>query len=618
MVMNEDSKKTGRTGGLSVCSAKRQSLFACIIAVSSLAPLAPIVSNADSPRAQIYVYSGKIEFDLKRVPFSRFGSYLGISDMTDFQTPYGVQGVYLRTMHLGGRRAFELQLIRNTKPIHFTESATPTLLTLSSEWGSVEICFQGPDRLRMRGTGVQLRLVAEDAWAVQFPDQRWEINTEAMKYMLRSLNGRIDETVETSESGKRSPVVTFGATEQPDDFEAELDAYTTAWQPHDSDGNFDDARRSEDVVYRSWLHAMPRVETEFGKGAELAAYVNWESVVSPSGNLKRPAMLMSKNWMTSIWSWDQAFNAMSLSLSNPKLALDQFLLPFDTQDAKGDLPDKWDADSIAWEYSKPPIHGWALLWMIHHGALQDRRTLSDVYESLDHWTEWYFRFRDVNGNGLPEYRHGNESGWDNSTVFKDDGLIETPDLSAYLVVQMEALSEIAKVLGKLNDSQEWKKRSTLLLHRLVKRFWTGHEFSAFRDLDGREVRSKSLLLCMPIILGDRLPVSVRTQLVKDLKMRAEQSPYGIPSEPPDSSFYQADGYWRGPIWGPTTMIVAEGLDSIGERQFANELRRKFCLMAQKSGMSENFDALTGAALRDPAYTWTSSVFLVFAHQLAKQ
>jgi putative isomerase len=38
-------------------------------------------------------------------------------------------------------------------------------------------------------------------------------------------------------------------------------------------------------------------------------------------------------------------------------------------------------------------------------------------------------------------------------------------------------------------------------------------------------------------------------------------------------------------------------------------------MAQRSGMSENYDAQTGAFLRDPAYTWTSSVYLPFAHKL---
>jgi putative isomerase len=38
-------------------------------------------------------------------------------------------------------------------------------------------------------------------------------------------------------------------------------------------------------------------------------------------------------------------------------------------------------------------------------------------------------------------------------------------------------------------------------------------------------------------------------------------------------------------------------------------------MAARSGMAENFDAITGEGLRDPAYTWTSSVFLIFAHEL---
>jgi len=35
----------------------------------------------------------------------------------------------------------------------------------------------------------------------------------------------------------------------------------------------------------------------------------------------------------------------------------------------------------------------------------------------------------------------------------------------------------------------------------------------------------------------------------------------------------------------------------------------------RSGFSENYDAKTGEARRDPAYTWTASAFLVLAHEL---
>ena len=49
-----------------------------------------------------------------------------------------------------------------------------------------------------------------------------------------------------------------------------------------------------------------------------------------------------------------------------------------------------------------------------------------------------------------------------------------------------------------------------------------------------------------------------------------------------------------------------------------EFTLKFCKLIMKSGFSENFDAKTGDARRDPAYTWTASAFLVLAHELQKK
>jgi putative isomerase len=110
---------------------------------------------------------------------------------------------------------------------------------------------------------------------------------------------------------------------------------------------------------------------------------------------------------------------------------------------------------------------------------------------------------------------------------------------------------------------------------------------------------------------------VRDRLIANLRKRASESNFGLASELENSPFYKADGYWRGPIWAPSTMIVTTALNEMGEHILSHSLKERFCTMAQKSGMAENFDARTGDALRDPAYTWTSSVFLVFAHELAK-
>jgi putative isomerase len=563
-------------------------------------------------------YTGQIHFDVRRVPFSRFGSYISISDLSDYPGTLRQSGLYLRTMHQGGSNAFELQLMRNGNAVPPVESATPTLLRLSDGDGWIEICFQGSNRLRIRGHHAALRLISEDSWLVPYANHHWEVNTNAMKYMVFPIDSDIQ--VSPISNGEHSSAIrlTLGPSGEENDFEAEIDAYTSGWQSLLSMGSFDEAERGERRAYAQWLATMPTVDAAYLPGAELAAYVNWESVVGPSGNLKRPAMLMSKNWMESVWSWDHAFNAMAASLSDQSLAWDQLLLPFDLQDPEGALPDKWDADTVEWQFSKPPVQGWAFEWMLRQGKFRDTRHLAQIYPLLVRWTEWYFHYRDSNHDNLPEYRHGDESGWDNSTVFANGTPIESPDLSAFLSVQMQTLAEIAAALNKPEEARQWQRKSDHVLHDLVKRFWKDGEFTAIRVTDGKPIQSRSLLLLIPIILGKRLPTEIRTSMVAELKKRAENSPFGLATEPPDSPFYESDGYWRGPIWAPSTMLIAWGLEEVGESQFSEGLKRRFCSLAQQNGMAENFDAQTGAALRDPAYTWTSSVFLVFAHDLSRK
>ena len=588
-----------------------------LVCALALFAITVISARAAQDQPGPYKYNGEIHFDLKSVPFSRFGSYLSISDLSEFQLPLRRKGLYLRTMHEDGKNAFQLQLMDGETAIPFTTSATPILLTLSSSGPSVEICFQGPNRLRIRGRGAGLRLALEGGWLVPYQHGHWEVNTSAMKYMIFSIQGELKVSETEGDQDGRIKTLTLMPATGASTFEGELDAYTTGWNSHEPERTFDDAKSGERLAYQHWLDTMPQVSNAFGSGAELAAYVNWESVVSPNHNLKRPAMLMSKNWMESVWSWDHAFNAMATSLSDANLAWDQFLLPFDVQDVEGALPDKWDADSIAWEFSKPPIQGWALSWMFRNGQFPDKKHLAQIYRPLERWTEWYFRYRDSNHDGLPEYRHGNESGWDNSTVFNDGTPLESPDLSALLSVQMQTLAKIATRLGKPTEAKAWNQRSDELLARMLDRFWRDGEFVAIRVADEHPIHSRSLLLYMPIILGTRLPVAVRIQLVAELKRQAATSPFGLPSEPMDSPFYQRDGYWRGPIWAPATLLIASGLDEIGERAFSKELKERFCEMAQRNGMAENFDAESGVGLRDPAYTWTSSVYLLIAHDLGK-
>jgi hypothetical protein len=56
------------------------------------------------------------------------------------------------------------------------------------------------------------------------------------------------------------------------------------------------------------------------------------------------------------------------------------------------------------------------------------------------------------------------------------------------------------------------------------------------------------------------------------------------------------------------VLVEDGLRRAGHPGVADEIGR----LCEKSGFAENFDAETGVGLRDRAYTWTASGYLILA------
>ena len=229
--------------------------------------------------------------------------------------------------------------------------------------------------------------------------------------------------------------------------------------------------------------------------------------------------------------------------------------------------------------------------------------------------------RDFDHNGLCEYLDGCDSGWDNSTaICHNRPPLETPDLQAFLILQMECLADLAKTLGKDQEAEQWTARSKKMLDALVKILFDENGTPRVRRLrdNGFDDKSLSLVTRLPLILGKRLPEKCRARMIADIKEKGFITEWGLASESTQSKFYHPDGYWKGPIWGPSTLIAVEGLRACGEDALADEIALKFCKLVTKSGFSENFDAKTGHALRDPAYTWTASAFLVLAHELEKR
>ncbi len=571
-----------------------------------------------------------MQFNLAEVPFSRFGSYLTIDQLP--ASAERAAGVYLRTLHGDAPRAEICRIdllcdgqlcggqLRDGETPAGSVRAMPSLLRMSIGLGYLDLCFADENTLRLRGNGIGLRLSFDFALydtALSWRDG-WLINSFSNRMRFALFAGRgVVSRCELIEAESRwvfdcMPDAT-GVCEI-----ACGEALMQKPRRHELFArDFAVCERDVQREFEQWLQATPAAPAEFAAARDLAAYVQWSSVVAARGNFRRRAMFMSKHWLNAVWSWDHCFNAMALFEQHPVLAWDQLMLLFDNhmsdrQTRRGVLPDCISDKTIIWNFCKPPIHGLTLQWMLRRGEIT-RAQLQEIYVPLTRWTEWWFEER-AGDNGVPQYFHGNDSGWDNASVF-DAGLpVQSPDLVAFLILQMDALADIARRLEHARAAQQWRQRATALCEKLLMQFWRGDRFVALHN--EQPCGGDSLLLLLPIVLGERLPTSIQHALIAALKQEQRfLTEYGFASESISSPRYESDGYWRGPVWAPATFLIVEGLRAIGEKKFADDIAHRFCATVARSGMAENFDALTGAGLRDRAHTWTASVFLLLAHSL---
>ena len=556
-------------------------------------------------------------FSVQDIPFSYAGSWFDIS-------PVIAEKTYADDMHLVSHRNGMHPVLRfETRtaggPVSAPVTASATRLRWTHENGSIDLAYETADTVRLRGNGLGLRIGAAAPALTPFSGT----------YLFS--DPRDGSLVFTSyETGRRyrvtlltgSPHTVAGAEllgtgdrhlDLPDDapWEVAIEEYATSRDPYLSSATFDDVAQQSEEKFRRYLERVAPWRNSRTPAAELATYVLWSATVAPGGFLTRPAVLMSKHWMDKVWSWDHCFNALALAAGDPELAWHQFHIPFDHQDPTGALPDSVTHSEVLYNFVKPPIHGWAFAHLRRQlPEPLDRHQLSETYERLSRWTTFWLTQRRLPGRPLPHYQHGNDSGWDNATTFDAGRVLETADLPAFLIIQLRELSTLAAELGDSAAAMHWHKTAEEMQAALLSALWDGSRFRSCDPRTGVSYDSTSLLALMPIALGADLPAEIRTSLAAGLK--AHLTPHGLATEPLGSELYAADGYWRGPIWAPATLLIEDGLRRAGQVDLADDISSRFRRLCETSGFAENFNADTGAGLRDRAYTWTAAVYLILA------
>ena len=558
--------------------------------------------------------------DLHQTPYSCRGSYLALSYLNANHPGRGnAEGLPLRTIHNCAITPLiaQLDLHWNGTSAECTALLDDAALTLQCGDKKLEVCFADNRTLLFRGDpGCKLTvdfLTDNGPYDYIYPllhEGRTLYIANCFKnncqYLIVPQQGQCKLDQQWEESSSLYSRLHFSGDEG---FQFALLEIETEWDQQLPDHDFNTARERMNGAFRAFCDALPALPENYREMGILAAYIDWSCLVRPGGFLQREGMLMSKNWMTNVWSWDHCFNALAMAKGHPDLAWDAYIIMADHQDVSGRLPDSISDQHVIWNYCKPPIHGWALRRLMESMPLTPAQ-LEEAYHFLTRWTKWWMTYR--RRDGLYYYNHGNDSGWDNATAFSLLPPVATPELQAFMIVQMEVLSDLARQLHKESDAQHWQAEASAHLDFFLKRCFRDDLPVAIQLSTGQIVENESLLPYEILVLGDQLPETVRKKVIELVSSEKFLTAHGFATESPASPFYRDDGYWRGPIWAPSTMLMLDGLEKCGETALVQEVARRFVDMTAVSGFAENFDALTGKGLRDLAYTWTASVALVLA------
>ncbi len=557
--------------------------------------------------------------DLHQVPYSCRGSYLALSHLNENHQGRGnAEGLHLRTI----RNCTITPLIARLTPVFpggtdYTALLEDTSLRFTGNGGEIECCFADDRTLLFRGgpgCSLTLDFLTENGPYDYIYPLLHEGRTLYMancyknncQYLIVPQSGTCELDQQWEESSSLWSRLSFSGDAG---FRFALLEVETEWDQVLPMDDFDAARDNMSAAFRTFRDAFPVLPEAYRTMGELAIFIDWSFLVRPGGFLRREGMLMSKNWMNNVWSWDHCFNALALAGSHPEAAWDAYIIMADHQDVTGRLPDSISDQHIIWNYCKPPIHGWTLRRLMETMTLTPAQ-MEEAYAFLSRWTLWWMNYR--RRDGLYYYNHGNDSGWDNSTAFSLLPPVATPELQAFMIIQMEMLSDLARRLHREDDAQRWQAEADAHLAFFLERCFRDDLPVAIQLSTGKIIENESLLPYEILVLGKRLPESVRRKVIDLVSSDKYFTAHGFATESPSSPFYRDDGYWRGPIWAPSTMLMIDGLEKCGEAALAREAARRFVDMTAASGFAENFDALTGKGLRDLAYTWTASVALVLA------
>ena len=409
---------------------------------------------------------------------------------------------------------------------------------------------------------------------------------------------------------------------------------------HDAHRDPKEATRAADQLVNDWMAKCPIVAEQW---RDVVAFCWWVLGVNtlrlegPTGTMH--PVVPSKIGYVGLWQWDAYFIAVGLRHGDIDLACEQLDIALGQQRTNGQLPDvvhehgvlassedlpeadlenlrAMSSPSLAQRsvpLTKPPLAALALELVAEHAPEFIDRHLDAALRAQ----RWWYGCSSFGGH--PVYLHPYSSGLDDSPIFDHEAILESPDLTSYLINADDHLAAWLTERGRETEAQECRGRAKQSLVRLLST-WHG-ERRMFPSLgeDGTPVGSETIVSLMPLLIAG-LPaehVSALRANILDPDRFAAKHP--LPTVAQNDPGYSTQRMWRGPVWINTNWLVAHGLRLHGDQELARSIERQSLELIAAFGPCEYFNPDTG---RKPSrattcFGWSAALAIDMAVRLSR-
>ena len=359
--------------------------------------------------------------------------------------------------------------------------------------------------------------------------------------------------------------------------------------------------RGQEKYERMYAHAMASLSSLCVQGE--GGYTGTKSIP-----------YTTKHGLAMPFFWDTSFSCVGLREFDPALAREAILCFTENAGPRGSLPGTI-CDSHRAGEGQAPIMSWAA-WLVYERG-RDKGWLRRVYPALAGNHRFWLKYH-CTPRGLCQFFNAGQIGDDDARFdpIQGDranqalsGLLESPDVNAFLVMDARSLAKMADELGLAGEARSWREMADSLARRIIDMLYFPDEAMFYDVKTGTHEKLsgvKSPNMFLPLWAG----VPMKKDQVKAIVERHMLNPKEFYRELPfpslsyDNPKYDPEGYWRGRIWPHVAYWMIQTLWRQGYEKEAEESAARLMKMFEGSPwLHENYESASGGGIGQPDYNW---------------